>query len=86
MAGTNKTTEGSPAKVMGLSRDNIKDIWEQVTDPPLWGNPQSVEGAVDLLEVGTFMADQPIRVGHQRLLERLSRPDECSCTCPVLRR
>ena len=50
----------------------------------LLGSLQRVEGALDLLKVRTFMASQPIRVGQQRLLERLSRPDECIRTHPVL--
>jgi hypothetical protein len=45
---------------------------------------QRVEGTLDLFEVRTFMAGQPVRVGYQRLLERLSRSYECIRTCPVL--
>lgn len=46
---------------------------------------QSMEDALDLIEVRTFMACQSIRVGHQCLLERFSRPDQRIRTCPVLR-
>lgn len=45
---------------------------------------QRVEGALDLLQVCTLMAGQPVRVGDQRLPERPSRADEYIRSCPVV--
>ena len=45
---------------------------------------QRLKSALDLLEMRTFMAGQPIRVGQQRLLEWLPRPDQGIGTHSIL--